>query len=546
MRTDSIPPISTPADAPALAGAVPSLGRRQLVLLLIGIELGQLLTALDQNIVGTAAPRILADLNGFSQYTWIATAYLLAATVTMPIYGKLSDMYGRRLFFQGGMMLFLAGSALAGASQSMEQLIICRVIQGLGGGAIMPIVSSIIGDLFPPAERGKWQGVTISVWGIASILGPLVGGLITDTWGWRWIFYINMPVGAVAFAITAFTLQRQRAWQRHAVDYAGLLTLAGATIPLMLAFSWAGTQYPWTSPVIVGLLAGAVVMAGIFLLVERHAAEPILPPDLFRNGIFTASVITTFAVGAALFGSLYFLPLFVQGVIGQSATRAGAVVTPLMIGVIISSIIGGLLLARTGRYKVLALLGLALAAVGMFLLSRMGLRATEGEVMRDMVVLGLGIGISMTLFNTIVQNAFPPSRIGQVTGALSFFREIGGTVGLAVLGSVMTSRFVDQFQAHLPAALQQAISPAQLTQLENPQLLLSSDAIARVRQGFAAYGPTGDALFQQLKATLQVSLADAVSRCFLIGTCLIVAGFVATLFLREIPLRKRQPAMAEA
>jgi EmrB/QacA subfamily drug resistance transporter len=538
MQTESLPPTSLqPDDADT---TFQHMGRRQLVLLIIGIELGQLLTALDQTIVGTAAPRILSDLNGFSAYTWIATAYLLTATVTMPIYGKLSDMYGRRIFFLGGMVVFLIGSALAGASQTIEQLIAFRALQGLGGGAIMPIVSSIIGDVFPPAERGKWQGVTISVWGIASIFGPPLGGLITDNWGWRWIFYINMPIGIVAFAITAATLQRHITRQKHTIDYLGVLTLAAATTPLMLAFSWAGAQYPWTSPVIIGLLAGSVVMVAIFLLVEQRAAEPILAPSLFRNSIFTASVITTFVVGAALVGSLYFLPLFIQGVIGKSATIAGAVETPIMVGVIISSIIGGLLLARTGRYKLLALVGLAIAACGMFMLSRMGLHTSEDEVVRDMFVLGLGIGVSMTLFTTIVQNAFPRSRIGQVTAATSFFREIGGTIGLAILGSFMTSRFVEQFQQHLPATLKAAIPPAQIAQFENPQLLLSSEAVARIHQGFVAYGPAGEALYRKLIATIQVSLADAVTRCFLIATLLIVVGFVATLFLREIPLRKRQ------
>lgn len=518
----------------------------QLVLLLIGIELGQLLTALDQTIVGTAAPRILADLNGFSNYAWIATAYLLTATVTMPIYGKLSDMYGRRYFFLGGMVVFLVGSALSGASQSMAQLIVFRALQGLGGGAIMPIVSSIIGDLFPPAERGKWQGVTVSVWGIASILGPPVGGWITDSWGWRWIFYINMPIGLLAFAITFFTLRQQIAPQRHAIDYLGVLTLAATTTPLLLAFSWAGTQYPWTSLVIIGLLAGAAVMAIIFVLVEQRAAEPILTPSLFRASIFTVSVIATFVVGAALVGSLYFLPLFVQGVIGQSATSAGVVATPIMVGVILSSVSGGLLLARTGRYKVLALVGFAVAAGGMFLLSRMGLYTTLDTVIRNMFVLGLGVGVSMTLFNTIVQNAFPANRIGQVTGALAFFREIGGTMGLAILGSAMTNRFADQFQRHLPDTLRHAIPPAQRAKLENPQVLLSADVVARVHQRFAAFGPAGETLFRQLMTTIRLSLADATTQSFVIGTLLIVAGFVATLFLREIPLRKRESTISEA
>jgi EmrB/QacA subfamily drug resistance transporter len=541
MQTESLPATQNDTPSSSSPSALPATGMR-LVLLVAGIELGQLLTALDQTIVSTAAPRILASLNGFTQYSWVATAYLMTATITMPIYGKLSDMYGRRWFFLGGMLVFLAGSALAGTSTSIEQLIAFRALQGLGGGAIMPIVSSIIGDIFPPAERGKWQGMTVGVWGIASILGPTAGGWITDHWGWRWIFYVNMPVGAAAFVITAFTLQRHFARRQHAVDYLGVLILAVATVPLLLAFSWAGTQYPWASPVILGLLMGAAIMIGVFVLVEHNAREPIIAPGLFLNGIFAASVITTFVVGAALFGSLYFLPLFVQGVIGQSATNAGVTLTPIMLGVISSSITGGIILSKTGRYKVLALLGLAIAAGGMLLLARMGLDATEGDVARNMFVVGLGIGISMTLFTIIVQNAFPPARIGQVTGALSFFREIGGTIGLAVLGSVMTNRFQSQFQRHLPLILKQTIPPGQLAQLENPQLLLSPDAVARVQQGFDAYGPGGHALFLQLMATIHISLADAITWGFLVGACLIGAGFIATLCLREIPLRKSNRA----
>ncbi|HEU5348639.1 MAG TPA: MFS transporter [Ktedonobacterales bacterium] len=289
MKTES-----TPAPLPERKASIPpvspSPAGRRLALLIIGIELGQLLTALDQTIVGTAAPRILADLNGFSQYTWVATAYLLAATVMMPVYGKLSDMYGRRLFFLGSMVIFLAGSALAGASQSTEQLIVWRVLQGIGGGAIMPIVSSIIGDVFPPAERGKWQGVTISVWGIASILGPPFGGWITDTWGWRWIFYINMPIGAVAFAITAFTLQRHISRHNHAVDYLGVLTLAAATTPLLLAFSWAGTQYAWTSPMIISLLAGAALMLTLVTVSTQPALKTRAQGTRTQNSAFWRTV----------------------------------------------------------------------------------------------------------------------------------------------------------------------------------------------------------------------------------------------------------------
>jgi EmrB/QacA subfamily drug resistance transporter len=519
--------------------------RARVALLLLAVELGMLLAALDQTIVGTAMPHILADLNGFEHYTWVSTAYLLAATVMVPIYGKLSDIYGRRIFFLGGMTLFLIGSALSGASQNMTELIAFRALQGLGGGAIMPIVQAIIGDIFPPAERGKWQGMTIGIWGLATIVGPPLGGWITDTWSWRWVFYINLPIGAAAILVAALALPRHSERRAHRIDYAGAATLVVTASALVLAFSWARTTYAWASPQIVGLFAVALVVSVIFCLIERRAAEPIIPLDSFRNGVFTISVVTTFLISAALFGTLLYMPLFLQGVKGQSAAASGTFATPLMIGVIVSGIVGGQLNARTGHYKAQALVGIVLAATGMFLLSRMTAATGEDEILLYMTLLGLGIGASMTIFSVVVQSAFPKARLGQVTSNLQFFREIGGVIGLAILGSVMTGRFQTHFEAALPPTLAQVIPDNQLSMFENPQLLLSQVAVTRIQQGFAAYGPSGDALFAQLMATIRLSLAQAISDVFLVGALLIVLSLVAALFLREIPLRRGHEPVSE-
>jgi EmrB/QacA subfamily drug resistance transporter len=533
MTTEPLTTLATTAPTPA-----EKTSRARVALVLVAVELGMLLAALDQTIVGTAMPRILADLNGFERYTWVSTAYLLAATVMVPIYGKLSDIYGRRIFFLGGMALFLTGSALSGVSQTMEQLIAFRALQGLGGGAIMPIVQAIIGDIFPPAERGKWQGMTIGVWGLATIFGPPLGGWITDTWSWRWVFYINLPLGVAAMLVAALALPRHRQRSAHRIDYAGAAGLVVTASALVLAFSLAGTTFAWGSPQILGLFAVALVGGGVFCLIERRAAEPIIRLDSFRNRVFTISVITTFLISAALFGTLLYMPLFLQGVQGQSAAASGTFATPLMIGVIVSGVAGGQVIARTGHYKLQAILGAALAAIGMFLLSRMTASASEGEIALYMVVLGLGIGASMTIFTVVVQSAFPRARLGQATSNLQFFREIGGVIGLAILGSVMTGRFQTHFEAALPSELAQGIPANQFSLFENPQLLLSPGAVARVQQGFAAYGPAGDALFAQLMATIRLGLAQAISDVFLVGAALITLGLVATFFLREIPLRR--------
>ncbi len=525
----------------AVAGDTPlttSVGRGRIAMVLAGVMLGMLLSALDQTIVGTAMPRIIAELNGLQHYAWVFTSYLLASTVSVPIYGKLSDIYGRRPFFLLGMIVFLIGSALSGTSQDMTQLIIYRGIQGLGAGAMMPIAQAIIGDIFPPAERGKWQGLMMAVFGLASIVGPTMGGWITDNWGWRWVFYVNMPVGAVAIATAGLALPRLSHRQQHQIDYWGALALGAATVPLLLAFSWAGTQYAWGSAQVVGLFVFSAVMFVTLYFLESHAAEPIISPSLFKNSVFTVSTIATFLVSIGFFGAILYLPLFVQGVIGDSATNSGVVLTPMMLGFIVSSVIGGQIMSRTGRYKVLALVGFAIAAIGVYLLSQMGAGATNVLIVRNMIITGLGMGVMMSLFTIVVQNAFPFTILGSVTANLQFFRSIGGTIGVAVLGTAMTDSFQSGMASKLPSGLARSLPPQATQILQNPQVLLSPSVTTALQQRFASVGPQGQTLFAQLLAAVRDSLATAIAGVFEVSFAMMVLGFIATLFLREIPLRK--------
>ncbi len=543
-QTQTMPAGVTTQEYQPLSATV---SRSRLISILIGVMLGMLLASLDQTIVGTALPRIVADLGGLEHYAWVVTAYLLASTVTVPIYGKLSDIYGRRLFFIGGMVVFLAGSALAGTSQDMTQLIIYRGIQGLGAGGMMPIALAIIGDIFSPAERGKWQGLFVAVFGLSSIVGPTLGGWITDNWGWRWVFYVNMPVGIIAIVTAGFVLPKLISKRKHIIDYLGAITIVAGTVPLLLAFSWAGTQYAWGSWQIISLFAFSVVMLTIFVLIEMRAFEPIISPRLFKNSIFLVSVIATFLVSAGMFGAILYLPLFVQGVLGNSATNSGVVLTPMMIGFMVSSIAGGQFLSRTGRYKILAMCGFIVAAAGMFLLSRMVTTTGEGEVVRNMIITGLGIGVMMSLFTIVVQNAFPYRQLGEVTASLTFFRSIGSTIGVAVMGTIMTNAFQSAMQSNMPAILKRLVPADKLAQLQNPQLLLSPDIVAKIQHGFASLGPQGLAIFRQLMEAIKLSLSTAITNVFFLGFIIMLLGLFSAFFLREIPLRKSHTApVAEA
>jgi EmrB/QacA subfamily drug resistance transporter len=523
-----------------------TVGTARLVPLIAGLMLGMLLGALDQTVVTTALPQVISGLGGGSQdYTWVITAYLLASTVAVPIYGKLSDIYGRRIFFLGGMVIFLVGSALSGTSQNMTQLILYRAIQGLGAGALMPIAQAIIGDIFPPAERGKWQGLFVAVFGVATILGPLLGGWMTDNLGWRWVFYINMPVGVLALITAGLTMPRLATRRQHRIDYFGSVSLVLWSVPLLLALSLGGqtingTQLAWTSWQILSLFGFAALMLIVFFITELRAAEPIISPRLFKSSIFSVSVFTTILLSAGMFGAIAFLPLFVQVVLGQSATNSGLVITPMMLGFMVSSLVGGQLLSRTGRYKVIALVGFAVAAGGMFLLARMGPSTSNDTLIRNMIVTGLGIGVMMSLFTIVVQNAFPFRQLGEVTATLAFFRQMGSTMGLAVLGAFLTNTLTSTLQTRIPAPLKPYVSASQLTQqLSTAQSSSApSSGLAVLQSKLAAFGPQGLALLQQLEQAIRTSLSDAITQVFLIGAALMVVCFIATLFLKEVPLRR--------
>ena len=525
----------------------PFLPRRQVVLILGGALLAFFLAALDQTIVATAMPRIIADLEGFEHYTWVTTSYMMAATTVVPIVGRLSDMYGRKLFYIAGITIFLLGSTLSGLSQTMTQLIVFRGLQGVGGGAMMAITFIAIGDIFPPAERGKYQGLVAAVFGLASIIGPTLGGAVTDYLSWHWVFYINIPLGIPIIAVfIAFFPQVRPSGKRHQLDYLGVCVLLLAVVPLLLAFSWGGTQYDWDSAQILGMLAFAALMAVLLVAIERKVPDPIIPLSIFSNPIVSVSLLVVFLTGFGMFGGIIFVPLFFQAVLGSSAISSGSFLTPMMLAAVVSSVVSGQVLSRWGgHYRLLGLLGLATMGIGVFLLSQMSANTSYGQAVANIVLMGLGLGTSIPIFTIAVQNAVPYRHMGIATSSTQFFRSLGGVLGLAVLGSVMTNRFASELTSTVPQGVKDAMPPGQLSELaRNPQALVNPEAQEQLRAVFSSTGPDGDGLFQQLLDALQHSLSSAISEVFLIGLVAVAIAWVATIFLKEVPLqRERRPGV---
>jgi EmrB/QacA subfamily drug resistance transporter len=514
--------------------------QREKLLTMAGVLLVMLLASLDQTIVDTAMPRIISDLHGFNYYTWVTTAYLLTSTVMVPIYGKLSDIFGRKSIFLVGVVLFLIGSAASGASQTMTQLIIFRAFQGLGAAALMPIAMAVIGDIFTPRERGRWQGVTGAVFGLSSVLGPAVGGWITDNASWRWVFYVNLPVGLVALLVLIFlmpSLSTPRTG-KAVIDYLGAMLLIVGTVPFLLAFTWAGSQYTWLSPQILSLFAAALVFLTAFIIyesrLERKNAQPIIDPSLFKNRIFAVSVIIMTITGMGMFGCIIFLPLYSQGVLGISATNAGLRLIPLMGGLIFSSIISGQLVSRFGKYKWIAFVGMAITVGGSLLLQQLNINSTTTELVIAMIVLGLGLGFSMSIYTVIVQNALP-QKIGQATSGLTFFRSIGGTVAVAAMGSVLNSTYAPAFHNALPAAAKTALGNS-VSLFDNPNILLSADVQKQLQASLAHFGAGGHVLYNQLMEAVKIGLTAGIHNVFVLSTIIMCFAFVALFFLKEIPL----------
>jgi EmrB/QacA subfamily drug resistance transporter len=416
------------------------LGKRRTLVVFAGLTLGMLLAALNQTIVSTALPKIVGDLGGLQHYSWVFSAYMLGLTITVPLYGKLSDIYGRRPFFVLGILVFSAGAIVCGLAPSMAVLIAGRAIQGLGAGGLIPLAIAVIGDIVPPRLRGKWQGVTGGVFALSSIAGPAAGGWIADNTSWRWAFFVSLPFAALALVVVWYGFGRRSRLTQHSIDWLGALLLTAGASTGLLAAVWGGVDYPWTSAPIIGLFLACALLVSAFIVCERRAAEPILPPALFRNRTFAAAIAALFPLGAAMFGAIMFIPLFVQRVLGESATSSGAVLTPLMLGWIGASVAAGQIVSRTGRYRPVLLAGPPLIASGFYLLTRLGVSSSTGAVTRDVVIVGLGLGLMVQTFVVVVQNSVPRGMIGVATASTQFFRTIGATVGVTVMGAIVTAR----------------------------------------------------------------------------------------------------------
>ena len=463
-----------------------------------GLMVTLALAALDQTIVATALPRIVGDLGGITQYSWVFTAYMLTSTVTVPLYGKLGDVHGRKNLFLFAIVIFLAGSALCGIAHSMSELIVYRAIQGVGAGGLFPLSLAVIGNIVPPRDRGRWQGLIGAVFASSSIIGPAVGGFIVDNTTWRWVFFVNLPVGGLALAVISLTMPRRARRTEHAIDWLGAGVLAAGTASLLLGLVWGGRQYPWASGEVLGALGAAVVLLALFALVERRATEPILPFDVLRNPIVAGSVACMALVGMAMFGTISYVPLFVQGVIGTSATSSGVVLTPMTLGAVCTSILTGQLVSRTGRYRWNAVLGPVVLTGAMLLLWRMDVHTSNGEAARNMVLAGIGIGSMMQVFVLSVQNAVPRARIGAATALTQFGRQMGATLGVTVMGVIVNHG--------LPAGV--------------------------------ASGGEG-ASVHRLPAVLRRGLAGAIHPAFLVAACVAAAVWViAVVFVKEQPLRR--------
>jgi EmrB/QacA subfamily drug resistance transporter len=438
--------------ATAVPAGTPTRSRQELLIAFSAIMLATLLAALDQTIVATALPKIAGDLHGFQHISWVVTAYLVTSTVTVPLYGKLSDIYGRRPMFVVAIVTFLGGSALCGAAGSMNQLVIFRAIQGLGAGGLIPLSQTAIADLFSPRERGRYQGFVGAMWALAAVAGPLAGGSLTDQISWRWIFYINLPLGLIALVVVVRTMRVRTERREHRIDYTGAAVLSAAVTSLLLASVWGGTSYPWGSAEVIGTASAGIVLACVFVWLQLRAPEPLLPLGLFGDRVFTVSALAGLVIGAILFGLTIYVPVFVQAVLGASATSSGITLIPFAGGWVVASFIAGQVMARTGRYRIYPIGGSVLVLLGVFLLSRIGVHTSKLAIGGCLAIVGVGMGVSFQTYVVATQNAVAVQQLGVATAALQFFRTMGGTLGVAGLGALLNNRLGTELVSHLGAA----------------------------------------------------------------------------------------------
>lgn len=527
-------------------------------MILSGVMLAMLLSSLDQTIVSTAMPTIVQELHGLEHMSWVFTAYMLGSTVTVPIYGKLSDIFGRRNLYLLGILIFLIGSMLCGLSQNMMQLILFRGLQGIGGGAMMVNSFSIIGEVFPPAERGKYQGMIGGVFGLSSVAGPLLGGWITDNVSWRWVFYVNIPLGILALFVLSATLPKMATHKNNKkIDWWGGFFITATLIPLLLSLVLGGSVYQWTSAIVIGALSISLISLLIFIKIEKTTSNPILSLDLFKNKTFVVSVSAMFLTAMGMFGAILYVPIFSQGVIGGSATHAGLVLTPMMLSLVTASTIAGQIISRTGKYKLLAIIGTALIVFALFYFSTLSVTTQNSGLISRMIVLGFGLGATMPIFTLAVQSAFSRERLGEVTAGSQLFRNVGGTVGTAVLGGIMNSHLTKQMQAlqsepfvtemksfdagktqgHFDGSFIQAVlNPEKQQQIKG---LISKLPAASQSRAITD--------FNHFIASSKLAFSHAINNVFLAAACFMCVALVLVLFLPQIPLRSSdRPAMEEA
>jgi EmrB/QacA subfamily drug resistance transporter len=518
------------------------------VAILSGLTAAMMLAGLDQTVVATALPRIVTELGGLSQLSWVFTAYMMTSTITVPIYGKLSDIFGRRGLFFGGIAVFLLGSVLSGLSQNMIQLIFFRGLQGIGAGSIMVNTLAVIGDTFPRKEQARWQGMIGAVFGVTSVIGPLLGGWITDNFGWRWIFYINLPVGLAAIAVLSRSLPvKVQEIKEHSIDFLGASLITLFLVPLLLAFVWAGSRYAWNSIQIIGLFVLAFLSLSAFIWVERRAKDPIISLQLFKNRVFSVAVVAIFLTTIGMFGIILYLPLFAQGVVGVSATTSGLILVPMMLSMAVTSVLGGQIVARNGNYKIISIFAVAIMAVGMFLFSKININSTSQDLTLRMIIFGVGLGPTMAMFVFAIQNAFDRNRMGVVTASAQLFRGLGATVGSAILGGVMNAQLA-QFRTTLQnepfVALIRQHNPGGIHPIDSNtvQQFLSPQGQARM-QAIIARAPASihDQLlsaFNHFLQTIKFAFSQSIDQTYLVGFAIIIVAFIVVLFLPQVAIRE--------